>query len=145
MSVGVPELDADHKGLIEVINQLAANVKDPNRGDVVRQCLFSLLRYAETHFKREERVMIACDFPGLEHHKGEHQDFADEIRSLACRFDNEPDETVIIVKEQLLNFLQDWFYHHVLIEDMAYRPYAKRKAAREAAKSFRAAEIWWKR
>ena len=42
MSVGVPELDADHEGLIKVINQLEANVKDPDRRDVVRQCLYTL-------------------------------------------------------------------------------------------------------
>lgn len=144
MSVGVPELDADHKGLIKVINQLEASVKDPNRRDVVRQCLYALLRYAEIHFKREERVMAACDFPRVEHHKSEHQDFAERIRDLARRFDDEPDETVATVSEQLLDFLKDWFHDHVLIEDMAYRPYVKgRAAAREAAKSFRAAEIWW--
>jgi hemerythrin len=143
MSVGVPELDADHKGLIKVINQLEANAKDPDRRDVVRQCLYALLRYAEVHFKREERVMVACDFPGLEHHKSEHREFAERIRHLARRFDDEPDETVATVSEQLLEFLKDWFHHHVLIEDMAYRPYAKSRTAREAAKSFRAAEIWW--
>jgi hemerythrin len=143
LSVGVAELDADHKGLIKVINQLEANAKDPDRRDVVRQCLYALLRYAEIHFKREERVMAACDFPELDHHKSEHKDFAERIRDLARRFDDEPDETVATVSEQLLDFLKDWVHHHVLIEDMAYRPYVKSRAAREAAKSFRAAEIWW--
>jgi hemerythrin-like metal-binding protein len=144
MSVGVPELDADHKGLIAVVNRLEASVKDPERRDVVRQCLYALLRYAEIHFKREERVMAACDFPELGHHKDEHRDFVEKIRDLARRFDDEPDETVATISEQLLDFLKDWFHDHVLIEDMAYRPYAEgRAAAREAAKSFRAAEIWW--
>ncbi len=34
----------------------------------------------------------------------------------------------------------------VLIEDMAYRPHAEHSpAAREAAKSFKATEVWWRR
>lgn len=76
-------------------------------------------------------------------HKSEHKDFAERIRDLARRFDDEPDETVATVSEQLLVFLKDWLHHHVLVEDMAYRPYVKGRTAREAAKSFRAAEIWW--
>jgi len=64
MSVGVPELDVDHKGLIVVVNRLEASVNDPERRNVVRQCLYALLRYAEIHFKREERVMAACELPG---------------------------------------------------------------------------------
>jgi len=144
MRVGVPELDADHQGLIAVVNRLEANVKDPERRNVIRQCLYALLRYAEVHFKREERVMAACDFPGLEHHKDEHRDFVEKIRDFLHRSEDDPDAAAAIVSEQLLDFLKGWFHHHVLIEDMAYRPYVKgRAAAREAARSFRAAEIWW--
>ncbi len=34
----------------------------------------------------------------------------------------------------------------VLVEDMAYRPHAAHSpAAREAAKSFKATEVWWRR
>ncbi len=37
-----------------------------------------------------------------------------------------------------------WGY--VLIEDMAYRPHVEHSpAAREAAKSFKATEVWWSR
>ncbi len=54
MSVGVIELDADHKELIKVINQLGANAEDQARQNAIRQSLFALLRYAEYHFAREE-------------------------------------------------------------------------------------------
>lgn len=143
MSVGVPELDADHRILVATINRLEANVKDPERRNIVRQSLYALMRYAEVHFKREEGVMFACGFPELEHHKSEHREFAEKIRHLAHRIDDDPDEAVAIISERFLDFLKDWFHNHVLIEDMAYRPYAKGKAACEAARSFRTAEIWW--
>ncbi len=54
MSVGVIELDADHKELIKVINQLGVNAEDEARRNAIRQSLFALLRYAEYHFAREE-------------------------------------------------------------------------------------------
>lgn len=144
MSVGVPELDADHKGLIAVVNRLEASVNEPPRRNVIRQCLYDLLSYAEVHFKREERVMAACHFPGLEHRKDEHRDFVEKIRDFLHRSEEDPGAAASVVSEQLLDFLKGWFHHHVLIEDMAYCPYVKGSAAaREAARSFRAAEMWW--
>jgi hemerythrin len=146
MSVGVPELDADHKELIKVINQLGADAEDEARRNAVRQSLFALLRYAEYHFAREEKVMAACRYPGVREHKLEHRDFVDRINRLHRRFDDNPEEAATVVNEALLNFLQDWLNHHILIEDMAYRPHAEyNPAARNAAKSFKATEVWWSR
>lgn len=144
MSVGIPELDADHKELIRVINQLAADANDADRLGAVRQSLFALLRYAEYHFAREEKVMTACRFHGIDEHKHEHRDFLSRIRDLNRRFDRDPEGSAQVVNEALLRFLQDWLNHHILIEDMAYRTDAEASPeARQAAKSFKAIEIWW--
>ncbi len=66
MSVGVIELDADHKELIKVINRLGAIAEDQARQNAIRQSLFALLRYAEYHFAREEPGRS----PGGEGHGG---------------------------------------------------------------------------
>jgi hemerythrin len=146
MSVGVPELDADHKELIKVINQLDADAEDETRLSAVRQSLFALLRYAEYHFAREEKVMAACQYPELREHKLEHRDFVDRINQLHRRFDDDPEAAAEVVNRSLLEFLQDWLNHHILIEDMAYRPHVEQSpAARQAAKSFKATEVWWSR
>jgi hemerythrin len=144
MSVGVPELDDDHKQLIAIINRLAEQSSGPPRQAIVRQCLFALRRYAEAHFGREEKVMAACNYPELGRHKDEHRQFIDRIRETTERFDQDPDQVSAHVDDDLLAFLRDWLSHHILIEDMAYRPYAEKRPGevREAARSFRAAEIW---
>ena len=144
MSVGVPELDGDHKQLIRVINELGASYDDETRRDAVRQSLVALRRYAEFHFAREEKVMGACGYPGLEGHRGEHRDFVARIQELNRRFDEDPERAAEVVNEALLMFLKDWLNHHILIEDKAYQPFAEgSRDAREAAKSFKAAEVWW--
>lgn len=144
MSVGVEQLDNDHKVLIKVINDLDANAGDDSRRDVVRQCLIALRRYAEFHFAREEKAMSACGYPSLEVHKDEHRDFVKRIQEVTARFDAAPDEAAGIVNQELLTYLRDWLNHHILIEDMAYRPHVERSAeAKEAAKTFKAAEVWW--
>ena len=144
MSVGLDELDNDHKVLIKVINDLDANAGNESRRDVVRQCLIALRRYAEFHFAREEKVMSACSYPNLDIHKGEHRDFVKRIQDVTARFDDGSEDAAGIVNRELLDYLKDWLNHHILIEDMAYRPHVERSAeAKQAAKSFKAAEVWW--
>lgn len=144
MSVGLAELDSDHKQLIRVINQLGADAINRDRRDAVRQSLFALLRYAEFHFAREEKVMAACQYPGIEEHKIEHREFVDKMHRLSQSFDENPEDSADVVNETLLNYLQDWLNHHILIEDKAYCPYALRNPeAQEAARTFKAIEVWW--
>ena len=144
MSVGMDELDNDHKVLIKVINDLADNADNESRRDVVRQCLVSLRRYAEFHFAREEKAMSACGYPQLEIHKGEHRDFVKRIQDVTARFDAGPEDAAGIVNNELLEFLKGWLNHHILIEDMADRPLMEHSAeAKHAATTFKAAEVWW--
>lgn len=144
MSVGLAELDNDHKMLIKVINQLESNSGDAARSRVIRQCLLALRRYSEFHFAREEKVLSVCNFPGIEVQKSEHRDFLKRIGEVTRRFDAKPEESVEVVNEELLSYLRDWLNHHILIEDMSYRPYVERSAAaQEVARTFKAAEVWW--
>ncbi len=89
MSVGVIELDADHKELIEVINQLGTIAEDEARPSAIRQWLFALLRHAAYHFAREEareeKVMAACQYPEIREHKAEHRGFVERINHLHRR------------------------------------------------------------
>jgi hemerythrin-like metal-binding protein len=144
MSVGLPELDEDHRVLIRIINQLAESEKNEDHAAILRQSLYSLLRYAEFHFAREEKVLAACEFPGMTHHKGEHRAFTAHMRKLAEAMDEGELAVAEIVNRDLLTYLRDWLNHHILIEDMSYRKLAESNpAARQAAKNFRASEIWW--
>ena len=144
MSVGVPELDDDHKGLIHIINQLDESAGAEGRQAVVRQSLVALIRYAESHFGREEEVMMVCGYPPLAAHKGEHRAFVDKVRGVADRFEGDPEGLSAFVAKELVEFLQDWLKKHIMIEDQAYKPFAERRLAeaRQAAQSFRAAEVW---
>lgn len=169
MSVGVPELDDDHKVLIRVINQLAENAEGRGRPAILRRCVYALMRYAEYHFGREEEVLMACGFPELATHRGEHRLFIEKIRAVAKGFE-ESEETGATeglsaavptanggsgsspagqeagenINRELLDFLKHWLNHHILVIDMAYRPLVEnRPEAREAAKAFKAADVWW--
>ena len=145
LSVGVPELDDDHKGLIDIINRLSDQSASRGAEDLVAQSLTALKRYAELHFGREQRVMSLCGFPSLEAHIEEHHAFIDRIGEIARRFEDDPQGLADMVRDELGDFLQDWLKDHIMVEDMAYRASVEPKLAeaRQAAKSFSAADIWW--
>ena len=134
MSVGVPALDADHKSLIRTINVL----RELDRGEGARSgagmVLDTLKAYGRNHFKREERVMDAVRFPGAAFHRAEHQNFVRYVEFLRSRLaTGDPELT-----RELYDYLTGWLRHHILIQDMAYKPYISSVAdlesvAREAA------------
>ncbi|MDJ0949881.1 MAG: bacteriohemerythrin [Alphaproteobacteria bacterium] len=144
MSVGVPELDEDHKKLVGAINALSANAGGADRTTAVRQCLMRLRRYAEFHFAREERVMAACGYPEASGHKEEHTGFIAYVQEVTREFDDDPEDFAAEKAEELLEFLRNWLAHHILIVDMQYRPFAEHNAkARQVAREFKSAEVWW--
>ena len=141
MSVGLPELDADHQQLIAIINSLESPSGKTAGG--LRQALVGLARYAEFHFQREEKVLAACGYEGLQPHQREHDTFSKKIRSLAAASEDDGpglSETSV----ELADYLNEWLRHHILIVDMAYRQVVEgNREAREAARLFRASEVWW--
>jgi hemerythrin-like metal-binding protein len=119
MSVGVPALDADHKCLVRIINILRELDREEGATATVEAVLDSLKLYGRTHFKREERVMDAVRFPGGAFHRAEHQNFVQHIEFLRSRFTSGQLEPA----RELYDYLTGWLRHHILIQDMAYKPY----------------------
>jgi hemerythrin-like metal-binding protein len=142
LSVGVEELDDDHKGLIRIINTLREGSEAEAEAKKIDRCLVALVRYAETHFAREERVLRACGYAELPEHHQEHQDFIDRLTGVAREFRSDPEGTSSFIREELQGFLEDWLIKHILIIDMEYKPLVENKAeARQAARSLLGSEI----
>ena len=119
MSVGVPTLDADHRCIVRIINTLQ-DVDEENADCVVDRALDSLVAYCRHHFAREERVMRGCNFPALDFHKGEHEGFTRFVCDLRRRYARQTDGAII---DELRDYLARWLCHHILIQDMAFKPY----------------------
>ena len=122
MSVGVPALDADHRGLFRVVNLLHGIRHDPESGGTVGEILETLEAYGQNHFRREEEVMAAVNFPGARFHESEHRGFARYIEDLqnVARDGTDPR-----LAATLFDYMTGWLRHHILIQDMAYKPYVR--------------------
>ena len=78
-SVGVAELDNQHKKLIRIINELPERLESPDEDRPVASALMSMLDYAKEHFRAEERLMAGATYPALAAHKAEHDRFKEKV------------------------------------------------------------------
>lgn len=134
MSVGESRLDADHKALILLINRLHDSLEAGVESAASGEVFDSLINYIWFHFTREEKVMQACGYPYAEAHEEEHADFTRHIKEVRDRYARNADPALI---RGLLDYLKDWLSHHILIQDMAYKPYVEHNCwAREVSRVF---------
>lgn len=119
MSVGVPALDADHRSIVRIVN-LLQDIEGEDARRIVETVLDTLSVYCRYHFAREERVMAWCGFPGVASHRGEHEGFTLALARLHQQYAMERDPAVV---GELRDRLTRWLCHHILIQDMAYKPY----------------------
>ncbi len=123
LSVGVPEIDQDHKVLIGHLNALGHAVNDGDYdGRAVARTLVELIQYTRAHFEREERLMARIRYPELETHKVEHARAVRTIQDLAQSFSEEPGQRSA---RELYAFVADWLVSHIIMNDMKLAPDSK--------------------
>src|SRR5690554_2240620 len=97
LSVGIKELDDQHKTLFKQINQLI-DACHLNKGpEVIGQVLDFLDDYARGHFQTEEAYMRRYEYPGLEGHRQQHQEFMENLAQVRRRFSQEGAGVHIVV------------------------------------------------
>ena len=117
-SVGVPEIDAQHRGLMDLINRTA---EEPLAGSGMRQfirTIDALVLYAEIHFAAEERLMQDAGYAGLSDHQREHVAFSADVRRLENLLEFGSGD----LQQPLVSFLRNWYLTHVLETDQKYVP-----------------------
>ena len=62
--------------------------------------------------------MADCDYDGLAYHAGEHRRIHDRLREIQAHELHAEEATV---RAEVREFLTNWLYGHVLVDDFAYR------------------------
>ncbi len=118
MSVGVTALDADHERIIIALNELVAAHDRHLSPDGIDHLFSQLMTVVEAHFVREERAMADCGYDGLAYHALEHQRIRDRLLVIQ---EHELHAKEATVRAEVREFLTNWLYGHVLVDDFAYR------------------------
>ena len=77
LSVGVAEIDDDHRLLIALFNELNRAAAAGESAAYLAATLEELINCTVWHFSHEERLMLKHGFPGIEPHKAAHRELID--------------------------------------------------------------------
>ena len=81
-SVGVPDVDHEHRELIELINRLHAAMSGENATLTVLDFLGEIYAHVAAHFALEEKIMREYNYDQYQDHKDDHERLLDEIRDI---------------------------------------------------------------
>ncbi|MCC6490962.1 MAG: hemerythrin family protein, partial [Candidatus Hydrogenedentes bacterium] len=119
LSVGVASMDAHHKKLIQMINDLHAALRKKQGADVCHKLLKELSQYVKYHFDAEEELMEKANYPDLEAQRTAHRRFLEKVASMEKRW-VAGDQTV---PGEIMRLLQEWLVNHITKMDKDYGPY----------------------
>lgn len=119
-SIGVDELDNDHKKLVGLINELYDAVEAGRGHEALGKILDGLIFYVSYHLSHEEGLFLRAQYPDLEAHKREHAALTDRAKDVYDKFYSAPTETL---PHEVLELLKTWLYQHILESDKKFGVY----------------------
>ncbi len=112
LELGHDAMDADHRQLVALVNQLAKGVVN-NLGKETHDALIDdLFAHVRAHFGMEEQLMAACSYPYAEDHRAEHARLIKDALGYRAKFDSGAQPSI-----SLLFFFDQWLSRHILSSD----------------------------
>ena len=115
-SVKIPSIDAQHKKLVAIINELYASMKTGNSKEQLGKTLKELVEYTKYHFSYEEELLEKAGYKDLNEHKEQHKAFVEKITATCKSYD----EGKLFMSIDVCNFLQNWLINHIQGTDQKY-------------------------
>lgn len=124
--VGLAKLNQQHLRLAsyavefqQIVEELAE--REPSHQDWKHiDALFArITRYVAEHFRDEETLMVAHDYPDYVSHKKMHTDFVEDMARIQSQINNRN----VKFKGKLSTLLWKWLYEHINEVDFKYREF----------------------
>lgn len=119
LSVGIGEIDRQHKQLVEMIAHLNDEMRKGKGKDILEKILNGMVNYALMHFETEEKYFLQFDYPEAEHHRSVHHAFVDKVSAFKTQY-AEGNKGLTI---EVMDFLMDWLQKHIKGDDKKYAPF----------------------
>lgn len=112
-SLGIAEIDEQHKQFVELINELESAVSHGDHEGAVGQALAGVVAHIKSHFEEEEALMRKIKHPGYEEHKKQHTMFITKITNILKRMKRGQPVSAF----ELVSFLKHWMASHIADSD----------------------------
>lgn len=119
LSVGVPDLDGQHRGLIEQVGAIQSAMSGGRGRNVIEAMLRNLVEAARDHFLTEETQLAQAGYPDLELHRAQHDGLLRRLEELHGRFHSGPFQLTVA----LVTMLGEWIETHIVTYDLKYAPH----------------------
>jgi hemerythrin len=123
MSVGDENIDADHKHLIDLINEFGVAISGKIEHKQIAHVLLGLVEYTTDHFKREEELQLKVRYPYHDAHKKMHRDVLKQLSAIVTEYTQSPPDKRIAMIRDLAGFLKTWLVDHIIDSDLRMKPY----------------------
>ena len=120
LSVGIKNVDDDHKRLIELTNTLINAIDEDMPREELITIFEELESYTHYHFEREEGFMNEHCSAGnlhkmIDKHKAQHRYFTDKLPELKEQLMHANSKSV---SYEIVEFLLQWLLDHIINEDL---------------------------
>jgi hemerythrin len=114
MMGGVAEIDEQHQGLIDIINDLYEIALNRDGQQPLGDVFDALEAYTKAHFQLEEALLAKHGYPRLADHKKQHERLTQAIADYRKRRRDGQD---MLLALDLLHDLKQWLSRHMIEED----------------------------
>ena len=119
LSIGIDEIDEDHRKLVNIFNILNHSVTEGASPEYLAAVLEELINCTVWHFSHEERLMLKYGYEEAEEHKAEHQELIKSVKELQQKM-LQPDK---LVTDEDIESLERWLTGHIFSTDMRFGSY----------------------
>ena len=123
LSVGVENIDSQHKIWFEKADQLFEAGKTGKSKEVIAQMFDFLDDYTKMHFRDEEAYMTKINYPEIDEQKKLHKNFIAELAKLKADFEQSGGNITLIFNANQM--IVDWLTKHISTMDKKIGTYAK--------------------
>lgn len=124
MSVGVAEIDLEHKKLVSMLNNLYDGMQSGKGKEVLGKVLDDLIAYTASHFAHEERLFAQTGYPAAVAHTAEHTALTKQALDVQAKYKAGATGTLSM---EVLSFLKNWLVNHIQGSDKKYGPHLNAK------------------
>ncbi len=117
LSVGIPEIDADHKQFIVLVNRLNKAIIDRMELSEIKNRLQSILEDAVRHFEHEEGLFRQWNYHDVDAHARKHAEIVSTLRTIMGRVGS---DTLMPQWIEVGLEIKDTLITHISTEDMKY-------------------------
>ncbi len=123
--IGIETIDTDHDRLLELMEAIKVATIDRESSVNISQLCTQLVSLSRNHFDDEERLLLKYFYPDTEAHIGQHMTYMNIVATLINNLKEEQYSYAI----ETLQYLANWFVHHISDSDQRYAQFINNKIA----------------